>query len=66
MIRPESPCLDCEVRVAGCHAFCPMYREYTEKQTEYRQLVKKNRWESYGTRVEWPNYRLKMNRKEKK
>lgn len=65
MKRPESPCLDCEVRMERCHEFCGLYNQYVELQAEYRKLIKQKRWESYGTRVEWTDSRLKMNRRDK-
>lgn len=65
MRKPVSPCLDCEVRMEGCHGYCGMYKEYTELQTQYRQLVKRNRWAHYGNKVEWSPARLKCMRKDK-
>ena len=48
-----------------CHEFCGLYNQYVELQAEYRKLIKQKRWESYGTRVEWTDSRLKMNRRDK-
>ena len=43
MVRPESPCLDCERRQVGCHAECDDYIGYRERLKVYKDKVLEER-----------------------
>lgn len=62
MKKPQSPCQGCEVRLVKCHEYCDLYKDYVQRQAEYRQAVKTARWEAYGNSVEWSDARLKRMR----
>lgn len=53
-MKPVSPCRDCTVRTADCHAACPAYEIYKIEMEDYRQAKQSQKQQSviYGrTRV---------------
>lgn len=41
--KNKPPCLNCAKRMAGCHTFCVLYKEYKEKFEEEKQEIKKEK-----------------------
>ena len=50
-MKPQSPCLDCEKRVIGCHDKCELYRKYRDRIDKWSEKVNNNKGEFvYGNR----------------
>ena len=61
MRKPESPCVDCEMRNPRCHAFCGLYEQYIKLNDEYKETMKSRREElDYARKVEWSETRRKQ------
>lgn len=45
---PVAPCLECDVRYPGCHAYCMPYKEYRAAREKYLEPIKKRK-EAYNT-----------------
>ena len=43
MRKPESKCLDCKDRKAGCHSACEKYKEYRHQVDLYHKYLKEVR-----------------------
>ena len=41
--KNKPPCLNCAKRMAGCHTFCALYKDYKEKFEEEKQEIKKKK-----------------------
>ena len=59
MIKPQSPCLDCIERQFNCHAGCKEYKEFTEINEKYRELLRQ------GRKSEFMEYLVERRSKEK-
>lgn len=40
-MRPQSPCLNCENRSVGCHAYCDEYITYSYERKDFNKKVSK-------------------------
>jgi len=39
MLKPESPCLNCEHRSTYCHAKCSQYMQFVDDNQKYKDLI---------------------------
>lgn len=44
-MKPQSPCLECEERIIGCHAACEKYEEYRSELEEWKKTVRAKKQE---------------------
>lgn len=58
MIKPESPCLDCIERQFNCHSGCKEYKEFTEINEKYKELLRQ------GRKSEFMEYLVERRRKD--
>lgn len=44
-MKPQSPCLECEERIIGCHAACEKYEQYRSELEEWKKTVRAKKQE---------------------
>lgn len=51
MIKPDSPCRDCERRVVGCHSTCEEFKAFEIENETYKELLRKGK-DKYGKLIQ--------------
>jgi len=63
MSKPQSPCLGCGTRQAGCQSVCIRYQDFRKALDEYNELVRERKEKDAAVLVPKTRSRLRDRRK---
>lgn len=62
-MRTKSPCLGCESRELGCHAYCEDYQDFRTANETTNNLIRKKKEQESKYLIEPTEFRLSKKRK---